>query len=48
LCGAKVKKINEIYSFISKYENTNIIKDYFSITHIDEMKNRLKSETTKD
>lgn len=35
-------KINEIYSFISNYENTNIIKDKFSIKHIDEMRNRLE------
>lgn len=41
-------KINEIYSFISKYKNTNIIKDYFSISHIDEMRNRLELETIKN
>ena len=40
-------KINEIYSFISKYKNTNIIKDYFSISHIDEMDNRLNTEIRK-
>jgi hypothetical protein len=35
-------KINEIYSFISKYKYTNIIKDKFTLQHIEDMKNRLK------
>ena len=42
-----LSEINEIYSFISKYKNTNIIKDYFSISHIDEMDNRLNTEIRK-
>jgi len=42
-------KINEIYSFISKYKYTNIIKDKFTLQHIEDMKNRLKhnNATTK-
>lgn len=34
-------KINEIYSFISNYKNTNIIKNKFTLSHIKDMKCRL-------
>ncbi len=35
-------KINEIYSFVSEYKYTNIIKDKFTLAHVIDMKNRLK------
>ncbi len=35
-------KIHEIYSFISEYKYTNILKDKFALEHVVDMKNRLE------